>query len=138
MYYPAIFTNALEGGYVVTFPDIPEAITQGNTFEEAIEMAEDVLLSCVEIYFSEDRKFPQNRALLENETAVSLPESVYLKILLHNTMIEQSISKVQLARLTNIRPPEIQRILTPTHNTKIDTIGRVFHTLGKQLQITII
>ena len=42
MYYPAKFTPAEEGGYVVTFRDIPEAITQGDDMTEAVEMAEDV------------------------------------------------------------------------------------------------
>ncbi|WP_238329470.1 type II toxin-antitoxin system HicB family antitoxin [Mannheimia haemolytica] len=37
MFYPALFTPAEEGGFVVTFPDLPEAITQGDTFEEAME-----------------------------------------------------------------------------------------------------
>ena len=29
--------------YIVTFPDIPSCFTSGDTLEEAIEMAEDVL-----------------------------------------------------------------------------------------------
>ena len=32
-----------DGGFVVTFPDIPEAITQGNTVEEALAMAHEAL-----------------------------------------------------------------------------------------------
>ena len=42
-FYNAIFTLAEEGGYIVIFPDIPEALTQGDTMEEAYEMAFDVL-----------------------------------------------------------------------------------------------
>lgn len=41
--YPAVFTPAEEGGYVVTFPDFPELATQGETFEEARDMAADIL-----------------------------------------------------------------------------------------------
>ena len=34
--YPAILTPDLEeGGFVVTFPDLPEAITQGDTLKQA-------------------------------------------------------------------------------------------------------
>ena len=40
--YPATFEK--DGKYIlVQFPDIPEAITQGATIEEAYEMAEEVL-----------------------------------------------------------------------------------------------
>jgi antitoxin HicB len=31
------------GGFVVTFPDIPEAMTQTDSYDEAMEMAKDVL-----------------------------------------------------------------------------------------------
>ncbi|AGI32715.1 TPA: type II toxin-antitoxin system HicB family antitoxin [Mannheimia haemolytica] len=137
MFYPALFTPAEEGGFVVTFPDLPEAITQGDTFEEAMEMAEDVLLSCVEIYFDEDRRFPLTRPVNTDEVPVFMPESIYAKVLLHNTMQEQAVSKAEIARLTNIRPPEVQRILAPRHITKIDTIGRILASLGKPLQLSL-
>ena len=39
MFYPAQFEAVPEGGFVVTFRDIPEAITQGDTEKEAMEMA---------------------------------------------------------------------------------------------------
>ncbi|CBY81424.1 transcriptional regulator [Haemophilus influenzae biotype aegyptius] len=138
MFYPATFTPAEEGGYVVTFADLPEAITQGDTIEEAQEMAEDVLISCVEIYFDEERPFPLARACDSDETAVFMPDSVYAKVLLHNAMLAENVSKAQLARLTYIRPPEIQRILAPRHTTKIDTIAKALLGLGKQLQLSVV
>ena len=39
--YPAIFQEQNNGGYTVVFPDIPGCITQGETIDESIEMAED-------------------------------------------------------------------------------------------------
>ncbi|MBP3691168.1 MAG: type II toxin-antitoxin system HicB family antitoxin [Schwartzia sp.] len=48
--YPAIFEEAQEGGYIVTFPDIGGA-TEGDTIEDALAMAEDALcfaLACME------------------------------------------------------------------------------------------
>lgn len=42
--YPVILTqDPNEGGYVVTCRDIPAAITQGNTIEEALAEAADAL-----------------------------------------------------------------------------------------------
>lgn len=43
LFYPAIFHKAEEGGYWVTFPDIPECMTQGDDMTEAYEMAVDAL-----------------------------------------------------------------------------------------------
>lgn len=42
--YPACFYYEKEGGYSVVFPDLPGCITQGDTLEQAIEMAEDAAL----------------------------------------------------------------------------------------------
>ena len=41
MFYPAKFSPAEEGGFVVTFRDIPEAITQGDDMAEAQEISLD-------------------------------------------------------------------------------------------------
>lgn len=41
--YPAIFTQETRGGFSVTFPDLEGCYTQGDTIEEALKMAEDVL-----------------------------------------------------------------------------------------------
>lgn len=45
LYYPAVFHEAEpdEKGYWVEFPDLPGCLTQGETLEEAAEMAEDAL-----------------------------------------------------------------------------------------------
>jgi len=41
--YPARFEAAEEGGYTVTFPDFKGAVTEGDTLQEAFDMAEDCL-----------------------------------------------------------------------------------------------
>lgn len=41
--YPAIFYKAIEGGYVVMFPDFNNGGTQGETLDEAMEMSQDYI-----------------------------------------------------------------------------------------------
>lgn len=51
LFYPALFHKAEEGGFWVSFPDIPECLTQGDDMEQAYEMAADALglaLTCRE------------------------------------------------------------------------------------------
>lgn len=43
LFYPAIFHEAEEGGFWVSFPDIPECLTEGNDMQQAYEMAVDAL-----------------------------------------------------------------------------------------------
>ena len=42
LFYPAVF-HPDDGSYWVSFPDIPEALTEGRDIEEAYEMAVDCL-----------------------------------------------------------------------------------------------
>ena len=41
--YPAVFTLAEEGGYLVNFPSLDNCFTDGDTLAEAFENAEDAL-----------------------------------------------------------------------------------------------
>lgn len=43
LFYPAIFHKAEEGGYWVSFPDIPECLTEGDDTEKAYKMAVEAL-----------------------------------------------------------------------------------------------
>ena len=47
------------------------------------------------------------------------------------------MSKAELARFMDVRPPEMQRILDPRHNTKLDTISRMLSKLGRPLKLSI-
>lgn len=58
MYYFALFLPVQEGGYAVEFPDIPEAFTQGDTLEECMDMARDVLSIAVEEYARAKKQLP--------------------------------------------------------------------------------
>lgn len=47
-----------DGGFVVTFADIPEAITQGATVPEALAAARDALASAMDFYIEAGRTLP--------------------------------------------------------------------------------
>ncbi|MEI9967329.1 MAG: type II toxin-antitoxin system HicB family antitoxin [Terracidiphilus sp.] len=61
MRFPAKFARSKEGGFVVTFPDIPEAITQGDNVDDAMHHAADALESALDFYFEEGRRVPMRR-----------------------------------------------------------------------------
>lgn len=46
-------------GFVVTFRDVPEANTQGDTFIEAVEMAQDALQTAMEFYDEDNKPRPK-------------------------------------------------------------------------------
>lgn len=136
MLYPASIKKD-DNGYCVTFRDIPEAITCGDDWDDAVLMAEDALLTAMDFYFEDHRQVPMPSALQDDEVMISLPASVWAKVLLLNTMLEQNISNVELARRIDVKPQEIQRIANLEHSTKIDTIARALFALGKRLQLSV-
>lgn len=47
LFYPAIFHEAEEGGFWITFPDFPGCFSQGENMDEAYKMAVDALGLCI-------------------------------------------------------------------------------------------
>jgi antitoxin HicB len=137
MHYPAQFDPAEEGGFVVTFRDIPEAMTQGDTRLEAEEMAADVLVSAMDFYFDDRRAVPPPSDPLAGEVLIELPASVEAKVLLLNALVQSGISNAELARRMGTRPQEVQRIVNLGHATKIDTIAAALRALGRHLTLKV-
>lgn len=63
--YLAVFTESEpdERGFTVTFPDVPGAITEGDTVEKAVDMAEDALGMMLCTFEDEGQPLPQPSAL---------------------------------------------------------------------------
>lgn len=57
LFYPAIFHKE-EKGYWVSFPDVPEALTEGDNMQEAYEMAVDCLGLALSVKAEENEIFP--------------------------------------------------------------------------------
>jgi len=139
MRFPAYFKPDLEtGGYVVTFRDLPEAITQGETEEECIEMAQDVLIEAMISYFDEKKKVPAPSKAKRTERFITLPPSISSKVLLLNEMISQQVSPSELARLMGTNPQEVNRLIDLKHATKIDRIGEALSSLGRTLVLSLV
>lgn len=63
IYYPAQFEDCVgvecfKFQIVVTFRDVPEVMTQGDTFEDALDMAEDALRTAMEFYDEDGKTYP--------------------------------------------------------------------------------
>jgi antitoxin HicB len=122
-------------GFMVSFPDIPEALTSGADRDEAIAMAADALTTAMEFYFEDRRPVPLPSPLKRGQVAVDLPASVAAKVLLLNEMLAQGKRPAELARLMQARPQEVTRLMNLHHPTKIDTVALALRALGKRLEL---
>ncbi|HAG68876.1 MAG TPA: HicB family protein [Lachnospiraceae bacterium] len=57
--YIAIFENCEEGGYSVSFPDLPGCFTEGDTLEEAMEMAQEAACGWICGEVEDGREIPE-------------------------------------------------------------------------------
>jgi antitoxin HicB len=121
--------------FMVTFPDIPEAITQGETMEQALEVAQEALETALEFYFEDSRAVPEPSPIKRGGHFVELPPSLSAKILLLNEMIRQQIRPAELARRLGTTPQAVNRLTNLRHASKIDSIAGAMKALGKTLEI---
>jgi antitoxin HicB len=135
MKFPVKLSKEPEGGYTVTFPDIPEAITCGESIEDALYHAKDALESAMDFYLDDKRPVPAPSKPKRGQHTVELPASVAAKVLLLNEMSGQKIRPAQLARRLKITPQEVTRLIDVHHATKIDGIAVALKALGKTLEM---
>jgi antitoxin HicB len=136
--YPARFKLAKEGGFVVTFRDIPEAITQGESVEGAMMRARDALETALDFYFDDRREVPAPSKARRGERLIELPASLSAKVLLLNEMVRQRVRPADLARRLHTTPQEITRLTDVRHRTRIDSIAAALKALGKQLEMRVV
>jgi len=84
--YPYELAAQPEGGFTVTFPDLPEAVTQGEDEDEAAAMAEDALVTALSFYTDNAERLPRPSAARGRPVAY-VPPLVAAKLALHDAML---------------------------------------------------
>ena len=133
--YPYELRPQPEGGFTVTFPDVPEAITQGETEAEAAAMAEDALVTALSFYTDDAKPLPHPspaRARL-----AYLPPLVAAKLALHDAMLAASTTNVALASRLGVDEKVVRRLRDPLHKSRIDQVGEALRSLGKVIEIIV-
>ena len=134
--YPVTLTHdAADGGFVVTFADIPEAISQGETVAEAMKAARGALETALDFYFDDKRAVPAPSKAAAGQAVIGLNASLSAKVLLLNEMIYQNIRPAELARRLGTRPQDVNRLTNLRHTTRIDSIATALEAMGKHLEI---
>jgi len=118
---------------LVTFPDIPEAVTQGRDRTEALKAARDVLETAMDVYFDERRPVPAPSQPKRGQLVVEVPASLSAKILLLNEMLHQNVRPADLAPRIGTSPQVVNRLTNIRHTSQIDGIDTALRALGKRL-----
>lgn len=136
--YPARFvSDKKDGGFVVSFRDIPEAITQGETVDECREEAAGALQAALEGRILSNLDIPKASRPKRGEHLIAVPVQTALKAALYLEMQRTGISRVELARRLRIDEKEARRMLDPHHPTKADRLERALAVLGRHAELRV-
>jgi len=135
--YPARFTE--EGkGITVTFPDIPEAITSGESDEEAMEFAIDALETVLSEYIKRRRAIPRaSKPRGKGMRLVFLPALAEAKVRLYEAMRSGGVRKADLARRVGWHKSQMDRLLDLNHASRLDQIEAALKGLHKRLAVRV-
>lgn len=135
--HPAHFEpDMTEGGYVVTFPDLPGCITQGDTEVEALEMATDALSLMLSHLIGASENIPgpsTRRGPRYRHIALPLMESAKLGLYLE--FRASGLRKSVFARRIGIQKSNVDRLFDFSHRSRVDQLELAFRALGKRLVI---
>ena len=134
--YPYDLLRQPEGGFTVTFPDVPEAITQGDTEEEAAAMAEDALVTALSFYTENAERLP-HPSPAHGRPLAFVPPLVAAKLALHDAMLAAGVSNVALARRLGTDEKTVRRLRDPLHQSRINQVDAALRALGRRLGIMI-
>ena len=133
--YPAQLEAEEDGGYVVTFPDFGIGVTEGDTREEALAKAADLLETMVANYMAEGWDLPAPSPVA-GRPLVRLAPLVAAKAEVYRAMRAQGISKAELARRIGVSPQQAQRLFDIHHASRLDQIESALAALGRRLIVT--
>jgi antitoxin HicB len=126
-----------EHDFAVSVRDLPEVCTFGNTYEDALILAEDAVHAVVCYRIEQGADLPVPSPVLDGEVAMALPLHIEAKVELYRAWRASRISKSELARRMQVHETEVRRILTPSHATRIETLDRAFKALGYKASLSI-
>jgi antitoxin HicB len=136
--YRAVFEPGDESGLVVSFPDVPEAITQGEDRRDAIAQAEEALGLALLSYAQRGLPLPEGRAGARGLIEIAVAPDVAAKLAMLEAFAEAGVSKSELARRLGKDEKEVRRILDPFHPTKLGALIAALAALGRQLRVSMV
>ncbi|WP_158809019.1 type II toxin-antitoxin system HicB family antitoxin [Beijerinckia sp. L45] len=134
--YPAVFEPGENANViVVTFPDVPEAISQGDGEADARAMGSDALGVALLGLLSVDRPLPIASKPRPGQIVLSVDADIAAKIAVIEAFKAAQITQTELAKRLGKDAKEVRRILDPDHATKMPALVAALAALGRRLVI---
>jgi len=125
------------GGWIVSFPDVPEALTEGNSQDEVAANAVDALETALLGYMKDGIDLPKASRPRKGDRVAALAIQTVAKLAFYDAFRASGLSKSALARQLGKDEAEVRRMLDPYHATKLPTLEEALLALGKRMTLVI-
>ena len=119
---------------LVSFPDVPEALTEGGCKTDALSAAVDCLVAALGGYVHQRRRIPKP-SLVQGAPLVKLPVLVAAKLTLYEAMWEQNATEDALAERLGTARDAVQRLLDLDYRSPINQVESALEALGMHLAV---
>ena len=133
--FPCVLTPEDEGGFFVSFPDVPEALTGGDDRAEALDMAEDALGAALSMYVKARENIPVPSTAVAGQAVIAVPTIVAAKLALYTAMRRQGITKVVLAERLGLSEGAVRKLCDPDHRSHISKVEAALRAVGRSLVV---
>ena len=123
------------GWWLVRFPGIPEALTEGETEPEARDNALDCVIAALEGYMKAGRPLPRQGAGHVGTDRAVLPSLVTAKLAVYETMRSRGWSKLRLAKELGMPENSVRRLLDLRHSSQMWVIDEALAKMNSELSI---
>jgi antitoxin HicB len=123
------------GWWLVRFPRVPEALTEGEAEEEARINAIDCIITALEGYMKAGRPIPRPSASSPGRDRAVLPSLVTAKLAVYETMRKRGWSKTRLAKELGVPENSVRRLLDLRHSSQMAIVDAALAKMNAELPI---
>jgi antitoxin HicB len=131
--YPAKISPE-EGGFVVSFRDLKNVFTEGDTYEEALFNAQEVLDLLLEDMTQDEIEIPSPSPCRKDEVLITVSPEVAVPVLLHKLRIVRHYTMADVARTMGVSYQNYQQIESGK-NITLRSLKKAASALGAIVEI---
>lgn len=136
MYHYPLEVREESTGIWLSCPDMPEMSSSGDTLEEAMGEALNGMESALSLYVDQRRKIPDGSPIGDG-LVLHLPTLTVAKIMLWNSLLEEGMSRAELAQSLGCSRQVVDRLVDFLHTSKIEQVERALSVLGRRIRLTL-
>lgn len=134
--YPGFVHNDPDGLWI-EFPDLDGCVTQGDSMEELIAMAEEALSLYLEDFIDSEKQTPAISPLKgENIVYIEPYPEIAIPLMIRELRKQQNLTQTQLAEKIGVKYQTYQQVENiKKFNATVKTLNKIAKALGKRLRV---